>query len=1173
MNAVGIALMWCAMQVTLLGLAASGLYLLFRRLRPGAAGPIVLTGLMTVVILSFLALSPWPRWTIGRSRNSAQSAVTSAKISLTPRNDSALEKSPISPLPMGDGQGVRAAGPVAGNSVANSPLPTGEGQGVKAAGPAANLRLVPEKGMLFWQAIIEELSRAQSANPENTRHWPAAAAIILVSTVFCGLAWLVLGILAVRRQRLRAQPVVDGDLLELVDVLCAGLGCLRPVEIRQCGDLATAATVGWLRPVILLPPDWQTWTADQRKAILAHEIAHARGRDFPALLFGHFALVLHFYHPLVHWLMNRLRLEQELAADAAAAGVSGGQRQYLVTIAELALNQQDRPLFWPARSFLPTHNNFLRRIAVLRNNKLRFNRPSPVTRLMTIGIVLLCGLLVAGLRGPGGFAGARAEEPKQPEAAAGEDKAAKETKDESNKNFTARLPNGTTVELLGVGDYRKDGQWWDPAGKTIINPMPDGANEYSFKVAESGSVAREFVIRLGNSNLKTVGCRWGSFNFGVINKGNGVAGPDAEMQFVDCSVPDSLQTTTVRLGISSDAWTTLATNSSANDRRGGFHVLDNNRRIIFSDAYQKDGGIAVMVAHNVMGQEMRIVAIGNNDEEYYPDSSSDVHDNYIKKFTALFPKLTLEDVKSFRFQTRPLVWVEFRNVSLQPGQKTDVQIVMPDKTAPVETHTATDTQLQTEPRGPVLIFEIDPDPSHGGYMPSDVDKMLNVINRRVNPDSKKIARIRIVEQSKIEVAILDKNEAEADRVQRLLERPGTLEFRILANTNDHKSLIDRALNAPDTDVIKDSEGKREAWWAPIWEGQEKKVISISKDIAVREHTVGENKAPEVLVVQDNYNVTSDYLDHAGPIQDPSGRSAVEFRFNSQGGKLFGMFTGDNKPDEVTGFQRRLGIILDGKLHSAPGLKSQIFDRGVIEGSFTNQEVTDLTDVLKSGSLTVRLKLVRKQSVDSEAHKEASKNNLKKLAIAMLMYQDRQKTYPPAVFYKRPDGKTPYSWRVALLLDLGYEELYKQYNLDEPWDSPNNRKLLDKMPEVFRCPADKADSTNASYFALVGPVTMFEKNDTGGFKAGTKMKDVRDGTAHTILLVEAKRDIPWTKPEDIAYDPEKALPELGGFFDDGFHAVFADGSVHFIPKTISENVLRLLINKDERQPVQLPPEAR
>ena len=64
MNTIGIALVWCIVQVTLMGLLAGGLYLLVRRLRPAAAASVVLTGLVTVVVLSLLALSPWPRWTM-----------------------------------------------------------------------------------------------------------------------------------------------------------------------------------------------------------------------------------------------------------------------------------------------------------------------------------------------------------------------------------------------------------------------------------------------------------------------------------------------------------------------------------------------------------------------------------------------------------------------------------------------------------------------------------------------------------------------------------------------------------------------------------------------------------------------------------------------------------------------------------------------------------------------------------------------------------------------------------------------------------------------------------------------------------------------------------------------------------------------------------------------------
>lgn len=58
--------------------------------------------------------------------------------------------------------------------------------------------------------------------------------------------------------------------------------------------------------------------------------------------------------------------------------------------------------------------------------------------------------------------------------------------------------------------------------------------------------------------------------------------------------------------------------------------------------------------------------------------------------------------------------------------------------------------------------------------------------------------------------------------------------------------------------------------------------------------------------------------------------------------------------------------------------------------------------------------------------------------------------------------------------------------------------------------------------------------------GTEIRTITDGTSKTIPLVEAKREIPWTRAEDMRYQPGKELPEFGGFHDAGFHAVFCDG---------------------------------
>lgn len=392
MNTIGIALIWCIVQITLLSLLTAGLYVLVRRLRPAAAAPVVFSSLAMVVILSGLALSPWPRWTLDRISPllSREGPGVRADTSLRPSEEPDGRAS-SSPLVSGDRPGVSNL--PADKSQQDVPFVESlDGQHIAQEGS-------PSSVLLLWRNLLAELSNSQSATPDVWR-WPAVVAVVLLAAMICGLGWLVLGVAAVRWQRIRSRPVRDVELLELIDVLRAELGCLRPVEVCESNDLATAATIGWRRPVVLLPVDWRTWTPEQRWAVLAHEIVHARRHDFLALLFGQLGLMLHCYHPLLHWLVNRLRLEQELAADAAAASISGGPRQYLSTIAELALHTQERRLSWPTRTFLPTQTTFLRRIAMLRDSKPRSDRLSPMSRVAAITVVLMCGFLVAGLRGP-----------------------------------------------------------------------------------------------------------------------------------------------------------------------------------------------------------------------------------------------------------------------------------------------------------------------------------------------------------------------------------------------------------------------------------------------------------------------------------------------------------------------------------------------------------------------------------------------------------------------------------------------------------------------------------------------------------------------------------------------------------------------------------------------------
>jgi hypothetical protein len=192
----------------------------------------------------------------------------------------------------------------------------------------------------------------------------------------------------------------------------------------------------------------------------------------------------------------------------------------------------------------------------------------------------------------------------------------------------------------------------------------------------------------------------------------------------------------------------------------------------------------------------------------------------------------------------------------------------------------------------------------------------------------------------------------------------------------------------------------------------------------------------------------------------------------------------------------------------------------------------------------------------EAAKKKSVENLKQLALGIINYADANNgRMPPATVYSK-DGKPLYSWRILILPYIEQGDLYKQFKLDEPWDSENNKRLVEKMPKVFEPVAGKTKEKHATYYqVLVGKGAAFEDKQQVRYPAS-----FLDGTSNTILIVEAGEAMPWTKPADVTCDPDRALPKLGGLFRDGFNAALADASVVFIRKDADKDELRAAITR-------------
>lgn len=191
-----------------------------------------------------------------------------------------------------------------------------------------------------------------------------------------------------------------------------------------------------------------------------------------------------------------------------------------------------------------------------------------------------------------------------------------------------------------------------------------------------------------------------------------------------------------------------------------------------------------------------------------------------------------------------------------------------------------------------------------------------------------------------------------------------------------------------------------------------------------------------------------------------------------------------------------------------------------------------------------------------AARASTVNNLKQIGLAMHNYHDVYNGLPAAAIIGKK-GKPLLSWRVAILPFVEQDGLYRQFKLDEPWDSDHNKKLLETMgmPRVFAVegvtkPTDK--TTHMQVFR--GNGAMFD------LVQGHKLQSIADGTSNTFMVAMGKTAVPWTKPDDVEYDPKKEPHDFFLWVSDVTNIAFGDGSVRTIKKDVKAASLHAYITK-------------
>ncbi|MCI0462615.1 MAG: sigma-70 family RNA polymerase sigma factor [Gemmataceae bacterium] len=203
----------------------------------------------------------------------------------------------------------------------------------------------------------------------------------------------------------------------------------------------------------------------------------------------------------------------------------------------------------------------------------------------------------------------------------------------------------------------------------------------------------------------------------------------------------------------------------------------------------------------------------------------------------------------------------------------------------------------------------------------------------------------------------------------------------------------------------------------------------------------------------------------------------------------------------------------------------------------------------------------KAQVERRIVQRQASRKLFRLGHALFQYQDEQGRFPPAAILS-PAGKPLLSWRVAILPYLGEGDLYRQFKLEERWDSKHNKALLERMPDVFAPVNVQPKEPHVTFYRVfTGASTAFDG------KEGVKLEDFTDNRATTVLVVEAGEPVPWTRPGDLPYDGGR-LPKLGGLFGGSFHMLMADGSVRFVLPGFDEEIFRRAITRDDGKSISL-----
>jgi prepilin-type processing-associated H-X9-DG protein len=524
---------------------------------------------------------------------------------------------------------------------------------------------------------------ASSAHPRL--HYPAALFALWLAGVLFLAILLGFQYKKMRGTLLGASPVKDRDALGLIDEAKASLGVKTSVRFFESPNLFSPLLLGLFRPHIIIPAG----TLKQREhrqmlPIFLHELAHFKRRDLWANWVQVILQILYWFHPLV-WLANfSMRKEREMIVDDMVLVHLKGEREaYGRSLVSILKRAARKRLLAPGYvGIVETRKSLsLRLRRILDANRKLSLRLGWMSLALVIALALILIPQARALKAapePDEIAESagtiekdfpsspvvgeaeQVEEATEPAVAKKID-VIKDARDPSG--WVATLPNGVTIELIGVSFHPSRGQsWWKPDGSPLAEAPYERTEMTGFP--DDQSFAYEFAVKFKSPGDEDFDIDRAEFLPPVSSWGGGGIARSGDKPVEDvlawmASAPKSQESATLRWGAAAGPWETLATRYTTTGKIG------EDFAVIFSTPIRTSDKLIIAVTHRLATRkDFRVIMVDIHGNIYKQKWASSGGSYDFNQTIFHFDKLPRKEIKEFRYQVRPYQWVEFRNVFL-----------------------------------------------------------------------------------------------------------------------------------------------------------------------------------------------------------------------------------------------------------------------------------------------------------------------------------------------------------------------------------------------------------------------------------------------------------------------------------------------------------------------------